>query len=149
MHWNTHLHSFYLCIFSYFLSIFLFCLCLLLFLSCCCLRVTHNNRWTKLKHTHLQTHIELQASQLSACCCHSEAQRWSLFQSDSTSASFAAVWKNLALIYNKIRKTVFLGCSDFSFTFSKNVILKPSGALNVSEDIESRLNSEEMFKLCL
>lgn len=114
---NTHLRSPTCVSFHLFLSRLSFSpLCLSLFLSCRCLGLTHTNRWTKLKHTHSCTHAhthwergrELQASQLSACCCLSEAESSSLFQSVGTSASFRAVWKNLTLIFNKVRKTIFL-----------------------------------------
>lgn len=126
MLWNTQKHTptflllVYLFIFSFHLSFFP-SLSLALSLMLLPQGDTQQQMDQTQTHTfartyaHTHAHRELQASQLSACCCLSEAEHWSLFQSDGSSASFAAVWKNLALIFKKMRK-MFLGCSDFSLS---------------------------------
>ncbi len=116
---HTHKHTptfLYLCIFSSFLSVFLSFLFVSRSFSHAVASgwrtTTDGLNWNThtcththtLKHTHTQ---ELQASQLSACCCLSEAESWSLFQSVGPFSSFGAVWKNLALIFNTVRKTIF------------------------------------------
>lgn len=124
-HTRTQKHTptfLYLCIFSSFLSVRLSLFFVSRSFSHAVASGWHtttdglnwNTHTYTLKHTytraHTHTHAHTESSRPISClpaAASVKLRAESLFQSVGPSTSFGAVWKNLALIFNKVRKTIF------------------------------------------